>query len=119
MRILFFCLLLSAALSARVAVADAPADALTVPAFTAYIEPNAEGADVTNQGVENWKDAAQSVNWYGMIKTPGLLTVAVGLTPAPGQSATLRLTVAGQARTMRVSGASQFVIFGNVLITAP
>lgn len=92
---------------------------LFVPAYTVYVEPKADGADVSDKGVENWKDAAQSVNWYGNIKTPGRLGLSVQLTLPEGQSCTLRLTVAGQSRTQHFEGPQERISFGNVLITAP
>ncbi|RLT05099.1 MAG: hypothetical protein DWI22_14890, partial [Planctomycetota bacterium] len=48
---------------------------LRIPAFTAYMQPDPESADISeSHGVTNWTDATQSVNWYGKFKAIGELT---------------------------------------------
>jgi hypothetical protein len=55
---------------------------LRVPAFTAYLEPDSEGARVSQQsGISNWKDPALKVLWLGEIKMPGQIFTR----PATGQ----------------------------------
>jgi hypothetical protein len=98
---------------------NATPDTLRVPAYTAYIEPDVEGVSVSDKDIKNWKDATQSVNWFGMIRTPGTLHLALDARLPAGQNATLRLTVAGQARTARVENGMAKVDFGEVLITTP
>ncbi len=79
---------------------------LRVPAFTAYIEPNPNGASVAPaSGITAWKDRADSVNWYGDIKSAGKLRAAVVLRLGAGQTSRLRLTVAGQGHEAMVTGA--------------
>ena len=69
-----------------------------VPAFTAYLEPDPDGAQVTeSEGVSDWKDPALKVLWFGEFKTPGQLACALELRLAAGEETRLRLTVAGQS----------------------
>jgi hypothetical protein len=119
MFILIFVLLLLCA--APILAVEKPDNALTIPAFTAYIEPRADGARVDKNGVSNWTDAAQTVNWCGNIQTPGLLTPLVELTLPQGETATMRLSVAGQSRVFRVENAAGgvCVLMAPVLITQP
>ncbi len=109
--------LLMFAMPAR--AADALIEPLRVPAFTAYIEPDANGADVSEKGIENWKDAAQSVNWYGLIRTPGIIKMSLETRLPATQNATLRLIVAGQSRTAKIESGTVKTDFGEVLITTP
>ena len=46
---------------------------LRVPAFTAYLEPDPEGAGVSRSGISDWTDPSLKVLWFGDIKTPGKL----------------------------------------------
>ena len=53
---------------------------LTIPAFTAYVEPDSDAMSVSERdGVTGWKDAAQKLVWYGYIKNPGILTPIISL----------------------------------------
>ncbi|HNQ88248.1 MAG TPA: sulfatase-like hydrolase/transferase [Verrucomicrobiota bacterium] len=85
-----------------------------VPAFTAYIVPDPEGARVSERrGVTRWTDPALKVCWYGQFPRTGPVTAAVDLRlPAEAESK-LRLTVAGQSREVTVRGAGQ-----ETLVTA-
>ncbi len=38
---------------------------LRVPAFTAYLEPDANGANVSKEGITGWKNPAVAVSWFG------------------------------------------------------
>ncbi len=90
------------------AVLPAAADALRVPAFTAYIEPDFEAARVSpRSGISGWNDAQQSVVWYGQFPTAGKVTCAVALRLPAGTNAQWRLTVAGQAHTAQGTGAGR------------
>lgn len=80
-------------------------EALRVPAFTAYLEPNVEGASVSERsGVRGWNDPNLTVLWFGRIATPGRLDCSVVLRLPKEASSKLRLTVAGQSKEMTVSG---------------
>jgi hypothetical protein len=83
---------------------------LRVPAFTAYLEPNADGARVSSRGVTGWKEPNLKVCWFGELKTPGTLEAAVELRLASNAVSKLRLTVAGQSREASVEGAGTNVI---------
>src|SRR5258706_10811664 len=57
------------ALSATAAHAE-----LRVPAYTAYFDPNPNGASVSEKsGITKWIDPALKVLWFGEIKSPGKL----------------------------------------------
>ncbi len=86
---------------------------LRVPAFTAYLDPNVDGARVSaRSGVTRWNDPALKVLWFGQIRTPGELKCSVTLRLPQDSASTLRLTVAGQSHEASVKGA------GSELITA-
>src|SRR6187402_3535778 len=52
---------------------------LRVPASTAYLEPEADGAKVSKDGIAGWKNPQVSVSWFGELKAPGKLDAAVVL----------------------------------------
>ncbi len=87
---------------------------LRIPAFTAYLTPNPEGADVSQQsGITGWKDPALKVEWFGEIKTPGELYVAIELRLPAGDHSKLRLTVAGQSREISAAGAGDHLVMAS------
>jgi len=86
------------------ALARAQAE-LRVPAFTAYLDPDPEGADVSpRSGISGWTDPALKVLWFGEIKTPGKLDCSVELRLPAGAESKLRLTVAGKFHAATVKG---------------
>ena len=86
--------------------APASAEELRIPAFTAYIAPNPEAAHVSEQqGITNWKDPAQSVNWYGDLKQPGKVKVQVVLQLPQAATTKLKLTLGEQSREAIATGA--------------
>ncbi len=106
---------MAAALTAR---AD-----LRVPAFTAYLEPNPNGASVSEKaGITEWHDPALKVCWFGEVKTPGQLDCALTLRlPANGVSK-LRLTLAGQSHEATAKGEGDSAVtvkFGSFDIAKP
>jgi hypothetical protein len=79
---------------------------LRVPAFTAYIDPDPNGARVSStSGITNWKSVTNKVLWFGDIKNAGPLEAALILRLPSNAVSTLRLTVAGQSREATVRGA--------------
>lgn len=89
------------------------AEVVTVPAFTAYIEPEANSVRVSSgSGITGWKDPKERVLWFGELKTTGALDAALELRLASNTTSRLRLTVAGQSREVEAKGA------GGELITA-
>jgi hypothetical protein len=78
---------------------------LRVPAFTAYLDPNPNGASVSEKsGVTGWRDPALKVFWFGEIKTPGKIECSLVLRLPAGAVSKLKLTVAGQARETTAKG---------------
>ncbi len=77
---------------------------LRVPAFTAYLEPNPEGASVSRSGVSDWTDPSLKVLWFGEIKAPGKLSCSLELRLPAGAESKLRLGVAGTFREASVKG---------------
>jgi len=78
---------------------------LQVPAFTAYLEPDPDGARLSQRsGISNWTDPALKVLWFGEIKDPGKLTCSLELWLPAGAESKLRLTVAGKSSEASVKG---------------
>jgi hypothetical protein len=84
---------------------------LRVPAFTAYLDPDVEGARVSGRtGITGWKDPALKVLWFGEFKTPGQLHCTLALRLAKEATSKLRLTVAGQSHEGSVTGSGPDVV---------
>ena len=102
--LLLICLLL---VLACVCAAD-PAG-LTVPASTAYFQPDIEpaGTDVSvAHGVTGWADSKDQVVWYGSLGA-GTLTVDLSLHLTASAVSHLRLGIAGQNRDVTVTGTGE------------
>jgi len=101
------------------ATLTARAQELRVPAFTAYVEPDAEAVNVSEQsGVTEWKDVHQKIVWYGKLSV-GELHLSLVTTLPKAERATLRLTVGKQKqeRAIEGGGEEQSVDFGAFAIT--
>jgi hypothetical protein len=87
---------------------------LSVPAFTAYIEPDFRGLDVSKErGISQWKDDSRQVLWFGQIKTPGKLSATIKLKGDEGRK--FRLAV---AETSHVAAVNNGVVsFGEFEIS--
>ncbi len=86
-------------------VASASADELRVPAFTAYLDPDVDGARVSpRSGVTGWNDPNLKVLWFGRIAASGELDCSVVLRLPKDATSKLRLTVAGQSKEATVVG---------------
>ena len=84
----------------------AVAEEVRVPAFTAYMLPDANAARISVQrGVTRWSDPQQSVNWYGKFARTGSLTASLELRLPAEAVSSLRLTINGQSRDTKVTGA--------------
>jgi hypothetical protein len=96
---------------------------LRVPAFTAYLDPNPEGARVSERrGVTGWNDPALKVSWFGELQRAGRLECAVVLRLPAGAESRLRLTVGGTSREVaaRAETAEPMTVrFGSYEIAAP
>jgi hypothetical protein len=91
-------------------LAAAPAAELRVPAFTAYLDPDVEGARVSaRRGVTGWTDPTLKVLWFGEFKNSGRLNCTLALRLPEGATSKLRLTVAGQAHEASATGAGSDV----------
>ena len=84
---------------------------LRVPAFTAYLEPNPEGAEVSEgDGITGWDNPELKVVWFGEIKTTGKLNCGLDLRLPLGAESRLRLTVAGQSQDAKIEGAGDRLV---------
>jgi len=104
----------SSLLTFIVAVCVSARAELQIPAFTAYLSPDADGARVSERsGITRWTNPALKVEWFGEIKTPGKLEAAVVLRLPAGESSKLRLTVVGQAHEATATGAGTNLVTVN------
>jgi len=96
---------------------------LRVPAFTAYLDPVAGGAQVSEEaGVLEWKDPATRIYWFGMLTNTGSLNCSVLARLTAGAESKLQLQVAGQSvqRTVKAAGQDPVrVDFGSFKIESP
>ena len=80
--------------------------ALRVPGFTAYLDPNPEGARVSSpSGVNRWNSPELKVLWFGEFKTPGEIQCSVVLRLPEGTESRLKLSLGNQAREATATGA--------------
>lgn len=96
---------------------------LRVPACTAYLDPNPDGARVSSSsGITGWSDPANHILWFGELKATGQLTCAVSLRLPAGTASKLRLTVGEQSREATATGGpdgSATADFGAFEISVP
>ena len=105
---------LLAAASALGLSAMAAAAELRIPAFTAYLDPDVDGAQVSApSGITHWQDPALKVLWFGEITTPGRLEGAVALRLPEGATSRLQLTVAGQSHGVTAKGAGTNLVVAD------
>lgn len=103
-------LLLGVLLTSAVSLSAAE---LRVPAFTAYLDPDVDGARVSSRsGISNWKDPGLKVLWFGEFKNPGVIDASIALRLPEKAISKLRLTLAGQSHEATVTGG------GTNLVTA-
>jgi hypothetical protein len=95
---------------------------LCIPAYTAYLDPDARGARVSRRsGITGWNNPELKVLWFGEIKTPGRLDCSVALRLPTDTTSRLRLTVAGRSHEALVKGAGADLVtadFGSFDISA-
>jgi hypothetical protein len=96
---------------------------LSIPACTAYIQPDPNGLKVSEKsGVDGWSDAKQQIAWHGNFANAGALTAVLSVALPAGQTSTLRLDVDGQTKPIQVTGAgdepARITIDGITLHTA-
>lgn len=92
---------------------------LRVPAFTAYLDPDPNGARVSSSsGISGWTNPKITISWFGEIKTPGKITAAVLVELPKDATSKLKLTVGKESREVDVkgNGEMQSVPFGEFTI---
>jgi hypothetical protein len=111
LRILIACITVTAAFHAAI-----QAQEIKVPAFTAYLNPNAGAAQVGAEGITGW-NSSDSVVWGGML-TVGKLDAKVTLKLPAGATSRLKLTIAGLSSDAIATGAATPVVveFGSITI---
>jgi hypothetical protein len=94
-----------------------------VPAYTAYLEPDARGARISEaDGITGWRDPALRVVWCGEFRHTGALQASLGLRLPAGTNSRLRFTVAGQSREVAAVATDQPEVttsFGAYEIATP
>tara|TARA_B110000881_G_C18601971_1_gene536071 strand:- start:375 stop:1619 length:1245 start_codon:yes stop_codon:yes gene_type:complete len=80
-------------------------DSLTVPSFTAYLDPNPNGARVTTEaGITRWSDPKIKVQWFGQINSIGELTAKVEVELNKDDKLNLSLTLGKEIRKVTLIG---------------
>jgi hypothetical protein len=95
---------------------------LRVPAFTAYLDPDANGARVSkDNGITGWTNPQNTVSWFGEIKTPGAVEASLSLRLPKDAPTRLRLTVGKQSREVSATGTGEAltVKFGEYNVAQP
>ncbi|MDB4544769.1 DUF3472 domain-containing protein, partial [Akkermansiaceae bacterium] len=95
---------------------------LSIPASTAYLDPDSRAAQVRPEGITHWKSLNNSINWYGKFTEVGKLDAKVELTLAKDDTLTLKLTVGNQTSESKVTGngdTPSMADFGEFQITKP
>jgi len=91
---------------------------VSIPAFTAYLEPDSNGADVSEtEGITGWHNEKLSVSWFGELKKAGKLTASVKLKLPPDGRSKLQLSVGGEKHKALAKGDT--VSFGEYTIKEP
>lgn len=89
---------------------------LRIPAFTAYVDPDPNGAQVSKEkGITGWNDDGLKVSWFGELKASGKLTASVVVKSSKGKAPKLQLTIGEQKHKGVVAG--DVVSFGEYDIT--
>jgi len=103
--------IVSLALSLSIARAE-----IRVPAFTAYLSPDANGASVTkDHGITGWKNSALTVLWIGEFKSTGKIRASVSLILPKGKTSKLQLNIGGEKHEALAKGdaGAVNVLFGE------
>src|SRR3954468_834729 len=91
-------------LISAMAIGQARAE-MPIPAFTAYLSPDPNGARVSQRsGLTGWKGSALKVLWFGEIKHSGELDCAVSLRLPTGVESRLRLSVGAVSHEQKCIG---------------
>jgi hypothetical protein len=101
------------------ALLPARAAQLRVPAFTAYLSPDADAVDISpDKPVTPFVQPGAHIQWYGHFTTAGAMQVAVAIRLARGQAVNLRATVGEEHHDAIVNGTDSLarVILGSFTI---
>jgi hypothetical protein len=103
------------------ATAQAADSVLAIPAFTAYLHPDADGAPISpRRPVAPFTQSGRALHWYGLLRHTGALQMRVAtIDTAHGPASRWRLTVGGDARPGRAGltrGETTFVDFGTIAV---
>lgn len=66
---------------------------LKIPAATAYLQPDGDGARVSDRGISRWVDAKTSITWYGNFKQAGEVSVQLEADLPKGKTTKFRMIV--------------------------
>ncbi len=93
---------------------------LSVPANTAYLDPDPNGALVSKSGIAGWTNPQITVSWFGEFKSPGNVDAAVVLRLPKGESSKLRLSAGKESREASATGGDEAVTvkFGALPVVA-
>ncbi|HAM73551.1 MAG TPA: hypothetical protein DCM86_18115 [Verrucomicrobiales bacterium] len=98
-------------------------EAMEIPAFTAYLLPDPEGARVSEpRGITGWSNPGLQIAWFGDFRSAGELDASVRLRLPENKEGRYRLTVAGHPLEASVTGAGTnpvTVVFGRTTLTVP
>lgn len=89
---------------------------LRIPAFTAYLEPDPDGARVSDRrGITGWNGTDSKVLWFGEFKTNGAVHCVLEMRLTRDAESALRLSVAGQSHEAHVHGSTSNLVvdFGS------
>lgn len=113
-----------AAIVATLGAGVSGAEEVRVPAYTAYVMPDARGVSVSpRDGVTRWTDPGKTVNWYVQFQEPGEVFVKLSLRLPKDSVSRLKLTIAGQSHETQVKGqgddAAVTAVFGSFNVAKP
>lgn len=86
---------------------------ISVPAFTAYSMPvkgswsDQEGMRFRENGITRWDNPERTVNFYGKVKTPGTLAIAVKM-KAAAKGNSIRVSTGGKTFTVSVPAGENY-----------
>jgi hypothetical protein len=96
---------------------------LEIPAHSAYLHPDPNGARVKPEsGISHWKDPKQAIQWFGQFKTTGEIHAKIRIRLKAETKATFALTLGGQSRSVVVTGEEDKAVeadFGKFEIKTP
>ena len=93
---------------------------LNIPAFTAYLGPDPNGARVSkDDGITDWNTATNKIKWSGQLKNTGDLSIQVRLTLKKNEPLELHLKLGDQFKRLTVTGTgvSMLADFGELSVT--